>query len=81
MKANPMATADPSTPDNRHTPWRCMNVTSSLCQLSILPVTGLAPDPVIAAYQAFAGRAVASFFVRLPDPADHPVFRLDPRSR
>jgi len=36
--------------------------------------------PVIAAYRAVAGRAVASFFVQLPDPADHPVFRLDPRS-
>jgi deazaflavin-dependent oxidoreductase (nitroreductase family) len=35
---------------------------------------------VIAAYRAVAGRAVASFFVRLPDPADHPVFRLDPRA-
>ncbi len=34
--------------------------------------------PVIAAYRAAAGRAVASFFARLPDPADHPVFRLDP---
>ncbi len=33
--------------------------------------------PVIAAYRAVAGRAVASFFTRLPDPADHPVFRLD----
>ncbi len=35
--------------------------------------------PVIATYRAVAGRAVASFFERLPDPADHPVFRLDPR--
>ncbi len=35
--------------------------------------------PVIAAYRAVAGRAVGSFFERLPDPADHPVFRLDPR--
>jgi hypothetical protein len=35
--------------------------------------------PVIAAYRAVAGRAVASFFRALPDPADHPVFRLDPR--
>lgn len=35
---------------------------------------------VIAAYRAVAGRAVAGFFRRLPDPADHPVFRLDPRS-
>lgn len=36
--------------------------------------------PVIAAYQAIAGRAVAAFFLRLPDPGDHPVFRLDPRA-
>ena len=35
--------------------------------------------PVIAAYRAVAGRAVASFFTALPDPADHPVFRLDTR--
>jgi deazaflavin-dependent oxidoreductase (nitroreductase family) len=33
--------------------------------------------PVIAAYRAVAGRAVKSFFLALPDPADHPVFRLD----
>lgn len=33
--------------------------------------------PVIAAYRAVAGRAVASFFRDLPDAADHPVFRLD----
>jgi deazaflavin-dependent oxidoreductase (nitroreductase family) len=36
--------------------------------------------PIIAAYQAVAGRAVASFFTALPDAADHPVFRLDARS-
>ena len=35
--------------------------------------------PVIAAYRAVAGRAVASFFEKLPDPADHPVFRLEDR--
>jgi deazaflavin-dependent oxidoreductase (nitroreductase family) len=34
--------------------------------------------PVIAAYRAVAGRAVKSFFDALPEPADHPVFRLDP---
>ena len=33
--------------------------------------------PVIAAYQAVAGRAVASLFKAMPDAADHPVFRLD----
>lgn len=35
--------------------------------------------PVIAAYRAVAGRAVKSFFEAMPDPADHPVFRLEPR--
>ncbi len=35
--------------------------------------------PVIAAYRAVAGRAVASFFEKMPDPADHPVFRLEDR--
>lgn len=35
--------------------------------------------PVIAAYRAVGGRAVKSFFDALPDPADHPVFRIDAR--
>ena len=35
--------------------------------------------PVIAAYRAVAGRAVKSFFDAMPDPADHPVFRLETR--
>lgn len=33
--------------------------------------------PVIAAYRAKAGRSVAGYWAKLPDPADHPVFRLD----
>jgi F420H(2)-dependent quinone reductase len=33
--------------------------------------------PIIAAYWAVAGRAVKSFFDRLPDAKDHPVFRVD----
>jgi len=33
--------------------------------------------PVIAAYRQVGGRAVRSFFEAMPDPADHPVFRLD----
>jgi hypothetical protein len=33
--------------------------------------------PIIAAYRAVAGRAVKSFFDRLPDAKDHPVFRID----
>jgi deazaflavin-dependent oxidoreductase (nitroreductase family) len=35
--------------------------------------------PVIAAYRALAGRAVKSFFEAMPDPADHPVFRIEDR--
>jgi deazaflavin-dependent oxidoreductase (nitroreductase family) len=34
--------------------------------------------PVIAAYRPAAGREVEKYFTKLPDPADHPVFRLDP---
>jgi len=41
-----------------------------------LPVEERAP--VIAAYRARAGRAVAGYWKKLPDPADHPVFRIDP---
>lgn len=37
-------------------------------------------EPVIAAYRTKAGRAVRSFFERMPDPADHPVFRVDEAS-
>lgn len=33
--------------------------------------------PIIAAYRAKAGRAVKAHFEQLPDPADHPVFRVD----
>mgnify|MGYP000940185195 CR=1 FL=1 len=34
--------------------------------------------PIIAAYRAVAGRAVKSFFERMPDPGDHPVFLVGP---
>jgi deazaflavin-dependent oxidoreductase (nitroreductase family) len=34
---------------------------------------------IIAAYRKVGGRAVRSFFEAMPDPADHPVFRLDDR--
>ena len=33
---------------------------------------------IIAAYRAVAGRAVKSFFDAMPEPADHPVFRIEP---
>lgn len=35
-------------------------------------------EPVIAAYRGVAGRTVDTYFDKLPDPSDHPVFRLDP---
>jgi deazaflavin-dependent oxidoreductase (nitroreductase family) len=35
--------------------------------------------PILAGYREKAGRAVSSHFDALPDPADHPVFRLEPR--
>jgi hypothetical protein len=33
--------------------------------------------PVLDAYRAKAGRMVDTYWKRLPDPADHPTFRLD----
>ena len=33
--------------------------------------------PVIAAYRAKVGQEVDQYFKKLPDPADHPVFRLE----
>jgi hypothetical protein len=35
--------------------------------------------PVLAAYQKLLGKAVAAHFKALPDPADHPAFRIEPR--
>lgn len=32
--------------------------------------------PIITAYRKAASRAVDSFFTRMPDPGDHPVFQL-----
>ena len=34
--------------------------------------------PILEAYRAKAGRAVESHFKALPDPEDHPVFRVEP---
>jgi hypothetical protein len=40
-------------------------------------VDGAERDRVIAAYRAAAGKIVEPAFAKLPDPADHPTFRLD----
>jgi deazaflavin-dependent oxidoreductase (nitroreductase family) len=34
--------------------------------------------PVIEAYKRRVGKEVQRYFAKLPDPADHPIFRLDP---
>lgn len=34
--------------------------------------------PVIEAYRAKAGRTVEAYWRKLPDPVDHPTFRLEP---
>lgn len=41
-----------------------------------IPVSERAP--IIAAYRRVAGKTVTAYFASLPDPADHPVFRLEP---
>lgn len=37
-------------------------------------------EPVIDAYRRRAGRTVTGYWKKLPDPADHPVFRIEPGS-
>jgi hypothetical protein len=37
--------------------------------------------PIIDAYRAKAGRMVEGYWKRLPDPADHPTFRLEAPAR
>lgn len=34
-------------------------------------------EPIIAAYREVAGKTVETYWKRLPDPEDHPVFRVD----
>ena len=41
-------------------------------------IDGPERDQIVAAYRAKQGRAVDGFFRELPEPADHPVFRVDP---
>lgn len=35
--------------------------------------------PILAAFQQKTGRTVQSYFKKLPDPADHPTFRMEAR--
>src|SRR3989442_1464784 len=34
--------------------------------------------PILGAYRQKAGKTVDAYFAKLPDPADHPVFRIEP---
>jgi deazaflavin-dependent oxidoreductase (nitroreductase family) len=53
--------------------------TGALQQIQATEVPADESGPILAAYQRKAGRMVAAFFAKLPDPADHPVFRVTPR--
>jgi deazaflavin-dependent oxidoreductase (nitroreductase family) len=41
-------------------------------------IDGPERDHIVAAYRAKQGRTVEAFFRQLPEPADHPVFRVEP---
>ena len=41
-------------------------------------VEGIERDRIIAAYREKLGRAVNGYFEQIPDPAGHPVFRIEP---
>ena len=41
-------------------------------------VIGAQRERVVAAYRNALGRSVIGFLARIPDPGDHPVFRIEP---
>ena len=47
-------------------------------RLHAVELTGSERDRVVHAYRSMLGHAVDGFFARIPDPRDHPVFRLEP---
>jgi deazaflavin-dependent oxidoreductase (nitroreductase family) len=69
-----------------HTNW-ILNLRAAACgtlrhrgvsqSFRAVEVDGAERERVIAAYRAGAGRMVEPAFAKLPDPADHPTFRLD----
>ena len=46
--------------------------------LRAVEIDGPERDRIVAAYRAKQGRTVEGFFRELPEPADHPVFRVEP---
>lgn len=41
-------------------------------------IDGAERDAVVAAYRRSLGHSVDGYFAQIPDPADHPVFRMEP---
>ncbi len=39
---------------------------------------GAERERIVAAYRAMLGRSLDGYFAEIPNPADHPVFRIDP---
>jgi deazaflavin-dependent oxidoreductase (nitroreductase family) len=50
-------------------------------QFSVTEVPVAERSPIIASYRAKAGKTVDTYWDKLPDDADHPVFRIEPASR
>jgi deazaflavin-dependent oxidoreductase (nitroreductase family) len=44
-----------------------------------IELQGSERDRIVAAYREHMGRRSEGYFRELPDPADHPAFRVDPR--
>lgn len=47
--------------------------------LQFVEIDGPERDRVVAAYRTKLGRSVDRYFARIPDAADHPVFRIQPQ--
>ncbi len=41
-------------------------------------IVGPRQERIVSAYRAALGRSVARYFSAIPDPADHPVFQIEP---
>ena len=50
----------------------------SITPFRAVEIHGPERDRIVTAYRAKQGRTVGGFFRELPEPADHPVFRVDP---
>jgi deazaflavin-dependent oxidoreductase (nitroreductase family) len=58
--------------------WGELRVHGRTERFRAVEVTGPRRDAVIAAYREALGHSVDRLFARIPDPSDHPVFRIEP---